>query len=375
MRVFLSLLVPSFLSFAYAHEEYLYSVAWDGAACSEDENYRSLDAIEAAVTTHLSGKGLTAGEWEQQVTYSRRELEQSETQGQRELCHTNQCASACQHYKCCCEMYNCKECGGRQLIQTERVLTHRELEDLQAELVSVCEVALGAQGASTGNVFYTQDCKTAMIEANCNALVYTSEPTHHSGASVCENYAVHAGLVSFAGAVSTIYGGNVGFGKATTGAPKFVDGGGVMVDSDGFAASLLVTLAKYSATHLDEVPMSIEIGSQKFTPGFYRSGSAINIAFGSDVTLDGKGDYVFIAGTTLTTAADTKIILTNGAKAEDVIWALGTAAILGANSVVEGSILAGTAITFGNQSELHGCALAQTKVHFESGGIIDAIYD
>jgi hypothetical protein len=93
------------------------------------------------------------------------------------------------------------------------------------------------------------------------------------------------------------------------------------------------------------------------------------------VTLDGNNEanpvFLFQALSTLVTAADTYFILKNGAKAENVYWALGTAATLGANSVVEGSILAGTAITFGMNSELHGCALAQSAVTFESEGYIE----
>jgi hypothetical protein len=80
--------------------------------------------------------------------------------------------------------------------------------------------------------------------------------------------------------------------------------------------------------------------------------------------------FLFQAGTTLVTAADTYFNLIHGAKAENVLWALGTAATLGANSVLEGSILAGTAITFGTQSELHGCALAFSAVTFESEGSV-----
>jgi hypothetical protein len=92
------------------------------------------------------------------------------------------------------------------------------------------------------------------------------------------------------------------------------------------------------------------------------------------VTLDGDNEtnpvFRFIAKSTLVTAADTRFDLINGAKAENVLWTLGTAATLGARSVVEGSILAGTAITFGTQSELHGCALAQSAVTFESEGSV-----
>jgi type VI secretion system secreted protein VgrG len=188
---------------------------------------------------------------------------------------------------------------------------------------------------------------------------------------VCKNFAVHARTtITFSGTVTTIYGGDVSVspGTSITGSPQINDGvvGG---DSADFAASVLVAYAEAMGV-TDVTDIAIEIGGEIFTPGTYRSGSDINFAFGTTVTLDGDGKYLFIAVSTLVTAADTSFILTNGAKAENVLWALGTAATLGARSVVEGSILAGTAITFGTESKLHGCALAQSAVTFESGGSI-----
>jgi hypothetical protein len=197
---------------------------------------------------------------------------------------------------------------------------------------------------------------------------------------LCENFAVHARTtVTFDGAVSTVYGGDVGVspGTSITGSYTFdVDGknaGQVVLDSSAFAASVLTAHAE-AMMQEPSVHMDIEIGGLTFTPGTYRSGSAINFAYGTVVTLDGQNEanptFLFIAGSTLVTAANTSFNLINGAKAENVYWALGTAATIGANSVVEGSILAGTAITFGTESELHGCALAQSAVTFESGGSI-----
>jgi hypothetical protein len=193
---------------------------------------------------------------------------------------------------------------------------------------------------------------------------------------VCENYAVHARTaITFDGTMSTIHDGDVSVspGTAITGSYSF-DGGGVVDDSSAFAASVLIAHADAIAVHGAEQTMAIEIGGLTFTPGTYRSGSAINFALNTVVTLDGDNqpnpEFLFIAGSTLVTAADTYFNLINGAKAENVLWALGSAATLGARSVVEGSILAGTAITFGTNSELHGCALAQSAVTFESGGSV-----
>jgi hypothetical protein len=201
----------------------------------------------------------------------------------------------------------------------------------------------------------------------------TFEPFSHS---VCQNYAVHARTtVTFAGLNSNIHKGDVGVspGTSITG-PYLIDNGVVLYDSANFAASVLTAYDAAVIQRYNEKVIAIEIGGKTFTPGTHRSGSAINFAYGTVVTLDGLNEpnpeFLFQAGTTLTTAAGTYFILKNGAKAENVRWVLGTAATLGANSVLEGSILAGTAITFGTDSKLHGCALAKSSVTFESQGTV-----
>jgi hypothetical protein len=59
--------------------------------------------------------------------------------------------------------------------------------------------------------------------------------------------------------------------------------------------------------------------------------------------------------------AGARIILTDGAKAENVSWALGTTLTVGADMVFEGSILAGTAIVFGAGTVVEGSI--QVRVH------------
>jgi hypothetical protein len=205
---------------------------------------------------------------------------------------------------------------------------------------------------------------------------------------LCGNYAVHARTtVTFDGVTSTVHNGDVSVFPGTsitgdfqfdnegnaTGAFQF-DIGEVVDDSESFAAHVLAAHAEAMADD-DGEAMEIEMGGLTFIPGTYRSDSAINFAHGTEVTLDGNNEanpvFLFIAKTTLVTAADTHFMLINGAKAENVVWALGTAATLGARSHLVGSIMAGTAITFGTNSELHGCALAQSAVTFESEGSVD----
>jgi hypothetical protein len=205
----------------------------------------------------------------------------------------------------------------------------------------------------------------------------TSESLSHG---VCQDFAVHARTtVTFDGVRTTVHDGDVGVSPGTSITGDYeIENGKVDNESLAFAASVTAALAAAIVPRADGKAMAIEMGGITFTPGTYRSSSAINFAYGSVVTLDGLNEanpvFLFQAGSTLVTAADTYFIMKNGAKAENVLWALGSAATLGANSVLEGSILAGTAITFGTQSELHGCALAQSAITFESEGSVVATH-
>jgi FtsP/CotA-like multicopper oxidase with cupredoxin domain len=194
-------------------------------------------------------------------------------------------------------------------------------------------------------------------------------------ACVCKNYAVHARTtITFDGVATRVQSGDVGVspGTAITGTPQ-LKSGDIVADSAEFAASIKLahaaTLGKVGGES-----MPLEIGGLTFTPGIYSSTSTITIAAGGKVTLDGLNElhpkFLFQAATTLGTGANTRIVLKNGARAENVVWALGTAATLGANSVLEGSILAGTAITFGAQAEVRGCAVAQSAVTFATKGSV-----
>jgi hypothetical protein len=215
-------------------------------------------------------------------------------------------------------------------------------------------------------------------EANCSVIVYSGILRGWRN-EVCGKFAVHARTnIFFAGGLTTIDGGDVGLspGTSITGRTPQIDNGEVVDNSDDFAASAVTTYAAAMKVRPDGKSMAIEMGGVTFTPGTYRSGSAINIAVGTTVVLDGNFEddpsFLFQAVTTLITAAGATITLINGAKAEHVVWVLGTAATLGANSILEGSILAGTDITFGTGSKINGCVIAQSAVTFAGASSIKA---
>ena len=90
------------------------------------------------------------------------------------------------------------------------------------------------------------------------------------------------------------------------------------------------------------------------------------------LTLNGSATdvWIFQAGTTLTTATSTSIILEGRAREENIFWALGTSATIGYASAFKGNILASAAISFGHDSSLVGRALAMTAVTFEGGSSV-----
>ena len=115
-------------------------------------------------------------------------------------------------------------------------------------------------------------------------------------------------------------------------------------------------------------------GGLTLTPGLYTSGSSLSISMG-DLTLDAQGDsdgmFVFAINSTLTTTSGRRVILTNGAKAANVYWQVGSSATLGTGSVFHGTIMASQSITLDTGASLNGRALAITgAVNLDTNAIV-----
>jgi hypothetical protein len=98
-------------------------------------------------------------------------------------------------------------------------------------------------------------------------------------------------------------------------------------------------------------------------PGLYESGTSIQISPGGFLYLDAQGDgnavFIIRSATTITTADTSQVVLTNMAKAANVYWTAGSAITLGTNSIMKGTLIAGTAISLLTGSNLEGRALVQ----------------
>jgi len=98
-------------------------------------------------------------------------------------------------------------------------------------------------------------------------------------------------------------------------------------------------------------------------PGLYESGSTIEISPGGFLYLDAQGDssavFIIRSANSITTESTSEVVLTKGARANNVYWTAGTAVTLGTSSIMKGTLLAGTAISLLTSANLEGRALNQ----------------
>ena len=150
-----------------------------------------------------------------------------------------------------------------------------------------------------------------------------------------------------------------GFGTAPDGTVN-----GTTHSGDAAAASAETALTNAITDAAGRTPASAvtaDLGGQRLTPGVY-NGPTLGLT--GALTLDARGNanavFIFQAGSTLTTAVGSSVILVNGAQACNVFWEIGSSATLGAASMFTGNILASASISLDNAVALNGRALAST---------------
>jgi len=148
--------------------------------------------------------------------------------------------------------------------------------------------------------------------------------------------------------------------------------GATAFDNGSAAAAQAQADFEAGRSQLNSLPSSEEVADlsdQTFTPGVYTSNAAWTSA--ADITLDGLGNsgsvFVFRTAAAITTAASSRLILTNGASAENVYWVAGAAFNAGASSYFSGHILATAAATIGAGAYIDGQIIASRSVPITLG--------
>jgi len=109
------------------------------------------------------------------------------------------------------------------------------------------------------------------------------------------------------------------------------------------------------------VTVSGDLTGLTLAPGLYKSTSSLGLTGALTLNALGNSDAVFIIqmASTLTTGPGSRVILSGGALASNVIWQVGTSATFGTNSVFKGTVMANQSITLDTGARLDGRALAR----------------
>lgn len=167
---------------------------------------------------------------------------------------------------------------------------------------------------------------------------------------------------------SSVITGNLGLhpGTSITG---FTPGGPGLVSGETHTTDAVALQAQTdtTATYLDleaqacDTTISADLGGRTLTPGVYCAATSMGLT--GALTLDAGGDssavWVFQAGSTLTTAVNSSVVLTNGADACNVFWQVGSSATLGTTTAFVGNVFALTSITLNNGASVSGRVLAR----------------
>jgi len=99
-----------------------------------------------------------------------------------------------------------------------------------------------------------------------------------------------------------------------------------------------------------------------FPPGCYSTTGAMTVNTGATLTLSGEGVYIFRSGGALDPAANSIVMVADGACTGNVFWTPIGGTTIGANAAFVGTVFRGTAdglsITLGDSASLEGRALA-----------------
>jgi len=166
---------------------------------------------------------------------------------------------------------------------------------------------------------------------------------------------------------SSVIAGDIGVGpggEVPTGLPDATIAGTTHVN-DGVVSQAQVdagTAYDDAAARSPRTDVSADLGDTTLVAGVYGTDSSLGLT--GTLTLDAKGDpaavFVFQAGSTLTTATGSKVLLINGANPCNVVWQITSSATLGTNSTFVGTVLALASVSAKSGAIIDGRLVART---------------
>jgi len=179
---------------------------------------------------------------------------------------------------------------------------------------------------------------------------------------------------------ATLITGDLGVspGTAVTGFPPGIMNRGATHSNDAAAIAAQIDV-NTAYTALSGQPITLDLsgsvlgltpGAISLTPGVYHFGASALLT--GTLTLNGNGIYVFQIGSALTTSVNSSVVLTNGAKAENVFWQVGSSTTIGVGTAFVGSIFALASNTLNTGSSVDGHVFSITGAVTMDSNVITA---
>lgn len=172
---------------------------------------------------------------------------------------------------------------------------------------------------------------------------------------------------------------DLGVTGTLTGFPPGIVTGEIHIDDDAVEAAHGDRQAAYdaAAAQTGGTAFAGDQMGKTFTPGLYTAGAAVTNT--GTMTLDAAGDpnavFVFQVGAALSGAAGSKVVLKNGALANNVYWQVVGAVALGADAAFVGTVLGAGVISFGAGASLKGRALTSSTMALADSPVTQPIDD
>jgi hypothetical protein len=114
-----------------------------------------------------------------------------------------------------------------------------------------------------------------------------------------------------------------------------------------------------------------DIGGMTLTPGVYQWGTGLLIP--TDVTLAGDATdvWIFQVAQDLTVSNATSVVLSGGAKPENVFWQVSGEVTLGTTAHFEGVVLTQTSVTLRTGASMSGRLFAQTAANLDGSTLVE----
>lgn len=195
--------------------------------------------------------------------------------------------------------------------------------------------------------------KTAIAQINLGSI---ADFTLYSVTGAISN----AGISNVTGNIGTGTGAITGFGSPSILNGIIHNGNAVTTQAAVDLKNLIAQINNIATTNSTHAPA---FGSETLTPGVYAVGGAGSIA--GTLTLDAQGDsnalFIFKIGGAFTTGAGAKVVLINGASADNVFWLAKGAVAMAASTSISGNLIADVgAVSLGAGGELNGRMLSTT---------------